>query len=181
MRKKILILTASARENGNSSRMAQAFAEGARKAGHVVTFFDTANSSIKPCRACDACFQTGSACVCDDDFNILALTLADAEVVVLATPLYWYSFPAGLKAALDKMYAFVIGDRRLRIQESVLLACGEIERTEVFDGLRRSYELIAQDRGWTDRGQVIVPNVNRVGDIEKTDALEQISQLAQQI
>ncbi len=181
MSKKILILTASAREHGNSNRMAQAFAEGVRKTGHAVTFFDAANSCIKPCRACDACFQAGSACVCDDDFNRLAPMLADAEVLVLATPLYWYSFPAGLKAALDKMYAFIIGDRQLRIQESVLLACGEIEQIKVFDGLRRSYELIVQDRGWIDRGQVIVPNVNRAGDIERTDALERISQLAQQI
>lgn len=177
MEKNILILTASARAGGNSDLMAQAFEEGARQAGHTVQVFRTAQSRIRPCLACDACFSNGKACAVDDGFNELAPLLEQADLLVLAMPLYWYSFPASIKAAIDKLYAFVIGGRELKIKEAVLLICGEIAEERVFEGAVRSYELILEDRGWTDRGRIVVPGVNKKGDILQTDALGRIRAL----
>ena len=102
MSKQILILTGSPRPNGNSFLLAEAFKKGAEEAGHTVHRFDTAHVEIDGCRACNQCYQHGKACVFDDDFNLLAPHLEKADVLVLATPLYWFSFPAQLKAALDK-------------------------------------------------------------------------------
>ena len=55
--------------------------------------------NIKGCKACKACYSKGAACVFDDDFNEIAPLMENADVIVMATPVYWYTFPAQLKAA----------------------------------------------------------------------------------
>lgn len=179
MKKQILLLTGSPRRKGNSDLMAEAFIEGATHAGHTVTVFETATKHIDGWRACDACFSKGKACVFNDDFNELALLLERADAIVFCTPLYWYSFPAQIKAAIDKFYSFIVGKRTMNIRESLLLACGEIEDSQIFSGLIKSYELIANDRGWKDSGHFVVTNVNEKGAILKTHALQKICKLGE--
>lgn len=94
MNKRILILTGSPRRGGNSDLMADAFAKGASEAGNIVMRFDTAHKHIQGCRACDNCFsKENKACIFNDDFNELASLMAESDVIVFCTPLYWYSFP----------------------------------------------------------------------------------------
>lgn len=181
MGKNILILTASARQGGNSNLMARAFREEAERAGHTVEVFDTAAHRILPCRACDQCFSAGRACVFADDFALLSPLLERADTLVLAMPLYWYTFPASIKAALDKLYAFIVGGKTLPIKEAVLLICGEIAEERVFEGAVRSYELILEDRGWKDSGRLVVPGVNKAGEIKETDALDRARALARSL
>lgn len=177
MKKNILVLTGSPRKGGNSDLMADAFIEGAINAGHEVIKFETATKNINGCKACNACFSKGVACSSKDDFNELAPLFEAADVIVFATPLYWYSFPSQIKAAIDKMYSFIVGQKPLKIKECILLVCGEINNKKVFDGIIKSYELIALDRKWKDRGQLIVPGVNNKGDIKNTDALKEAKKL----
>lgn len=172
MKKKILVLTGSSRENGNSDLMANAFIKGAIDAGHEVTTFETGKKKINPCRACDACFQNGKACIFNDDFNDLAPLLLSSDVLVFATPIYWYTFPASIKAAIDKMYSFIVGEKKSSIQEAILLTCGEFTDMRIFEGLIKTYELLLEDLSWKDKGQLIVPGVNEVGAILKTDGLK---------
>lgn len=178
MNKQILLLTGSPRKKGNSDLMAEAFIEGATRAGHTVNLFKTATKHINGCRACDACFSKGNACVFNDDFNELALLLK-ADAIVFCTPIYWYSFPTQIKAAIDKFYSFIVGNRTMNIKECMLLACGEIDDLQVFDGLIKSYELIAKDREWKDCGHLVVQAVNEKGAILKTNALQDIRKLGE--
>lgn len=171
MNKRILVLTGSPRVGGNSDLLAEAFIKGATESGNHIERFDAGRHTIKPCKACDSCFKNGKACVFDDDFNILAPLLLNSDVIVFATPLYWYSFPTTIKAAIDKIYSFIVGEKESTIREAMLLACGEIKEEQVFEGLRKSYELILEDRSWIDCGQLIVPNVNKKGDVINTNAL----------
>ncbi len=181
MSKNILILTGSPRPNGNSFLLADAFIEGAGAAGHTVQRFDTARAEIDGCRACNQCFKHGKACVFDDDFNRLAPMLEEADVLVLATPLYWFSFPAQLKAAVDKFYSLLMGKRPLKIKECALLVTAETEEMEDFAGIVKSYELIADYLQWQDRGKVLVPNVNLPGDIKGSPALDDARNLGKSI
>lgn len=174
MGKRILILTGSPRKGGNSDLMADAFAQGASEVGNIVVRFDTAHKQIQGCRACDNCFSKGKACVFNDDFNELASLMAESDVIVFCTPLYWYSFPAQMKAAIDKFYSFIIGKRDLPVKECMLLSCGELEDPHVFDGMVRSFELIAQDRGWKNRGHYLVNSVSEKGAISNTEYLQKI-------
>lgn len=172
-RKNILVLTASPRKNGNSERMADAFIKGALSNGHKVTKFETSNKEIHGCKACETCWSKGKPCSFQDDFDELAPLLEEADAIVFSTPLYWFSFPAQVKAAIDKMYAYVSKscNRPLKIKESLLLVCGADEDMKMFDGIIASYREIVHYMNWKEKGVLAVPKVNEKGDIEATDAL----------
>lgn len=120
----VLVVTGSPRKQGNSNKLAAAFTRGAEKAGHTVVRYATAHRKIGGCKACRACFSRGAACVFPDDFNELAEQMQRADAIVFATPLYWFSFPATLKAAINKFNAFHVAGVRLPITHSVLMMCG---------------------------------------------------------
>lgn len=60
---------------------------------------------------CETCFKTGKACSFDDDFNIIAPAILDADVIVFTMPVYWYSIPAQIKGVIDRMYSLVVGGK----------------------------------------------------------------------
>lgn len=118
MKKNILVLTGSFRRNGNSDLMAEAFIKGAQEAGHDVTKVETAHKSFSVCKACKQCYSNGKACPFDEAFSELAPHILDADVIVISTPLYWFTFPAQLKAALDKFYSFMVAEKSIKMKES---------------------------------------------------------------
>jgi multimeric flavodoxin WrbA len=179
MAKNILILTGSPRKGGNSDLLADAFIAGARQSGHTTVKYATAEKNIKGCKACKTCFSKEIACSFPDDFNELAPLLEQADMIVFATALYWFSFPTQMKAAIDKCYSFLIGKRTLKIKECVLMVCGVAEDEAEYDGIVKSYELIAHYQQWKNRGIIIVPAVNEKGDILKTDGLKRAEQLGE--
>lgn len=175
--KKILVLTGSPRLNGNSNRMAEAFIQGAKSAGNEILRFNAGNKNIKGCRACDTCFTKGKACSFNDDFDELAPLYEQADSLVIVTPLYYYSFPSELKAAIDKLYAFDASGRKLKIKECFLLVCGATDMEKDFEGIVRSFEIIAEFEQWDNRGHMIVPAVSAPDDIMKLDVLTTIEEL----
>jgi len=95
--KKILILSGSPRKNGNSDILCNEFAKGAMEAGHEVEKIRVAEKNIGYCRACYACRETG-ICAIKDDMAELMQKMIDCDVMVLASPVYFYSIDAQLKA-----------------------------------------------------------------------------------
>jgi len=170
--KKILVLTGSPRSGGNSDMMADAFIKGVRAAGHEVVKIKADEKNVRGCKACNTCYSKDTACVFDDDFNEIAPHIENADVIAMATPLYWYTFPAQLKAVIDKMYALYSGNKSINAKECVLMACAAEDDQEAFEGLIRSWNLIIKLLNWVEKGCLIVPGVNDAGDIEKTDALD---------
>lgn len=181
MSKNILVLTGSPRQGGNSDKLADAFIAGARQAGHTTVRYATAGKNIKGCIDCKTCFSKGVACSVPDDFNELAPLVEQADMLVFATPLYWFSFPTQLKAAMDKLYAFLIGDRALKIKECALLACAGDDDMSSFDGIEASYRLIARFLNWKDSGTILVPGLHENDDILKTDGLKRAEALGKSI
>lgn len=181
MAKNILVLTGSPRKNGNSDKLADAFISGAQQAGHTTIKFATAEKSIKGCIACQTCFSKGNACSIPDDFSELAPLVEQADMVVFACPLYWFTFPAQLKAAIDKFFSFLIGKRPLKVTGSALLVVGGGEELRIYDGIVRSYHLMAEFLGWKDCGVIIVPGVQDTQDILNTDGLKRAEALGKSI
>ncbi|MDR1831392.1 MAG: flavodoxin family protein [Fusobacteriaceae bacterium] len=175
--KEILVITGSPRVGGNSDKMAWAFARGAEGKGNRVSYFEAGKKDILACIGCNTCFTRGQACSFDDDFREMAPLLEKADAVVFCTPLYYYSFPGKMKAAIDKFYAFLVGKHDLRGKECALLACGYGHRPDEFEALTKLYDLIYCGLGWKDRGRVLVRKALRMGDIEKTDGLRQAEEL----
>ena len=82
MSKKITVITGSPRKSGNSFAMTDAFIKAAEAKGYSVERFDAAMMKIGGCHACETCYQTGKACSFDDDFNIIAPAIFEADVLV---------------------------------------------------------------------------------------------------
>lgn len=104
MSKKVLILSGSPRKNGNSDILCDEFARGAIEAGNDVEKIRVAEKSIGYCRACYACRGTG-VCAIKDDMAEVLQKMIDADVLVLASPIYFYSIDAQLKALIDRTVA----------------------------------------------------------------------------
>jgi len=104
--KRILVLKGSPREKGNSSTLADQVAAGATASGASVESFLLHAMDIKPCDACEACHKTGDGeCVISDDMQILYPKLRDADAIVVASPIYWFTMSAQTKLCMDRWYA----------------------------------------------------------------------------
>ncbi len=184
MSKNILVLTGSPRQLGNSALLADAFIQGAKSAGNAVQVFETAFHPVLPCKACDKCWSNDKPCIFEDDFSKLAPMLEEADVLVLCTPLYWFTMSAQLKAAVDKLYAYMQPNakRKLKIKECVLLCTAEgTEEDGNFEGLKATYKSIADYLKWTDRGRVLAGKTWEAGEIINTGKLKEALELGKTI
>ena len=181
MSKKIVVITGSPRKDGNSFAMTDAFIEAAEKKGHSVIRFDAAMKNVGGCHACETCLKSGKACSHDDDFNQLAPDIIDADAVVFTMPVYWYSIPAQIKGVIDKLFSLVVGGKDIAGKECALITCCEEDDMSVMDGVRVPIERSAALLKWKMAGEVLIPGVLKVGDIEKTDGCKQAAELADKI
>ncbi len=181
MSKKILVITGSPRKNGNSLAMTEAFIKAAEAKGHAVVRFDAAEMKIGGCHACETCFKTGKACSFDDDFNLIAPEILEADAIVFTMPVYWYSIPSQIKGVIDRIYSLVVGGKDITGKECALIACCEEEDMSVLDGVRIPMERTAALNKWKMVGEVLIPGVLNVGDIDKTDGCKQAAELADKI
>lgn len=100
--KKILIISSSPRKNSNSESLALAFADGAKAAGHAVEFISLRGKNINFCRGCFVC-QEKLRCVIHDDADEICQKALSADVLVFATPIYYYEMSGQLKTLLDRL------------------------------------------------------------------------------
>ena len=106
MGKKIVILNGSPRAKGNTAELIQSFTEGAESAGHTVTCFNLQKMNIHPCLGCCGGGENpDSPCVQKDDMDTIYPVYKDADMVVLASPLYFWTISGQLKCALDRLFA----------------------------------------------------------------------------
>lgn len=101
MSKKVLIISTSLRGNSNSEALAHEFAKGAKDAGHEVTEITLREKNIGFCKGCFACLKLGH-CVINDDAVEIAGMMHDAQVIVFATPIYYYEMSGQMKTMLDR-------------------------------------------------------------------------------
>lgn len=102
--KNILIISSSPRKNGNSQMLCEQFKRGAEEKGHMVTLVRLMEKIIGFCRACDGCMRNGGTCVLNDDMAEVLKLFQEADVIVLATPVYFYGISAQMKTFIDRTY-----------------------------------------------------------------------------
>ena len=125
--------------------------------------------------------QVSQACSYDDDFNTIAPDILEADTVVFSTPVYWYSIPAQIKAVLDKMFSFCVAGKDIAGKECAIIACCEEDDMSVLDGVSIPIERSAALLKWKMIGEVLIPGVLNVGDINKTDGCKKAVELADKI
>jgi len=183
MGRNILVLTGSPRKGGNSETLADAFIEGAASAGHNINKFQAAFKKIDGCRACEKCWTTGTACVFRDGFAELEPLLESADTLVFATPLYFFTYSAQIRAATDRFFAYIspLCLRPLKIKDTILLTCAEMEEDWIFDGLIASYKNSGRFMNWNDKGIIAVPEVSKKGDIAGSPYLDKARNLCKSL
>ena len=121
--KKIVILNGAGKKKGNTAAMIDAFKAGA--AGNEVAEFYLQTMNIRGCLDCGACRrkEKGSAepCAQKDDMNQIYSAVREADVIVFASPVYWWDITGTLKTAIDRLYAAVMNESAGSPKETVLL------------------------------------------------------------
>ena len=181
MGKNIVILNGSPRAKGNTAALVQSFSQGAEASGHKVTRFDLQTMTIHPCLGC---FGGGkdpsSPCVQKDDMEKIYPFYQDADLVCLASPLYYWTISGQLKCTFDRLFAVAEGNKDLENpkKECVLLMAAEgygFEETVYW------YDRLMKHLGWTDRGKILCGGVFQAGDIQGNAKLQEAYQLGQSL
>jgi len=104
--KRVLILAASPRKNGNSTLLALKAAEGVKAEGGEADVVEIGHLKIAPCNACDSCITKPEAgCVIKDDMQLLYQKIRASQSIIFATPVYWFNMSAQMKLVIDRAYA----------------------------------------------------------------------------
>ena len=170
MSKKVLIISTTPRKGGNSQRLAEAFAQGAREAGHAVEELTLAGKDLQFCRGCLTCIKT-QRCVIRDDAAAMVEAMKNADVIAFATPVYYYGMSGQMKTLLDRANPLYTADYGFR--DIYLLATAAEAEEHTVDGT------VTGLQGWIDcfekarlAGTVFAGGVTAVGEIEGHPALE---------
>ncbi len=156
--KKVLILSGSPRKGGNSDLLCDEFMRGAIESGNEVTKINVAEKKIAPCIGCYACNESGK-CIHKDDMAEILQAMIDSDVLVLASPVYFYSIDAQLKALIDRTVA-----RWLEVRDKefyYIATCADKEKSSL-------ETTIACFRGYAD----CVEGAREMGIIYGTGAYE---------
>ena len=171
MGKNVLILSGSPRKGGNSDLLCDQFAKGAREAGHWVEKVRVSEKKIAPCAACYYCRQSGGACARRDDMGELLQKMIDADVIVLASPVYFYSIAAQLKAVIDRTVARWLEVRDKEFYYIVTMADETDASADATLACFRGYADCVE--GAREMGVIIGSGVYEPGTVADTAAMEE--------
>lgn len=182
MRKKIVILNGSPRRRGNTSALVKAFAQGAENAGHTVTEFFLDGMKLHGCKGCFG-GRSGREypCVQRDDMAEIYSAVRACDVIVLASPLYYWTLSGQLKTVLDRLFALEEADGNLlrgHGRASALLMAAE--GRDFADALLY-YDHLMEHLSWKNLGHVLAGGNTAVGDIEGKPELSAAYDLGQSI
>ncbi len=167
MPKKIVILNGSPRKKGNTSTLIKAFTQGAESTGHTVTEFFLNSMNIRGCKGCFG-GHSGRDCPCvqRDDMDKIYPAVRECDVIVLASPLYYWNMSGQIRTAVDRLFALEEGDENLlrgHGRASALLMAAE---GHDFEDVLLYYNHLTGHLKWNNLGHVLSGGNGDIGDIE---------------
>lgn len=171
MQKKVLIISSSPRKGGNSDLLCDEFAKGAQEAGHATEKVYLQGQRIGFCMACYGC-KKGGVCVQKDDVAPILEKMASADVIVLATPVYYYTMTGQLKTLIDRTlpryYMNKISGKDFYFIVTAAEEKHTMERT--VDGLRGFIECLPDA---TLKGSIYGAGVYEKGEVKAKPVMEE--------
>ena len=168
---RILVLSGSPRRGGNTDALVDAFAEGARRQENEVEVIRVCDHDIHPCIGCNTCFsREGNRCFRDDDMTLVYEKLNAADVLILASPVYFYGISAQLKAVVDRLHTPM--RNTFHIRKLGLILVGAAELPALFDAILTQYELTMQFFSLEDAGRVLVRGAREKGSVTDDDLMK---------
>ena len=179
MGKKVLILSGSPRKGGNSDLLCDEFLRGAREAGHSVEKIRVAERKVAPCSACYYCRKSGGVCARKDDMAEILQKMIDAGVLVLASPVYFYSIDAQLKAVIDRTVARWLEVKDKEFYYIVTMADEAPASADTTLACFRGYADCVE--GAVERGAIIGSGVYEPGKVKDTPAMKRAYEMGRQV
>ena len=182
--KNIVVVTGGGRPKGNTAQLVDAFMKGAEEAGHSVEKVSLLKTEVKGCLGCNAC-RYGKPCVQKDGFNELVPKIKGADLVVFASPLYFWTISSKLKAFIERFYCIAEEDadppygryERYPVKDSALLMTSADEFFWTFEQAVSYYQFaVVNYIGFHDRGMVLAGgcgDTNGKPQIDKTGHLRE--------
>lgn len=175
-------MNGSPRQKGNTSALVKAFTEGAESVGHTVTEFFLGGMDIHGCKGCFGGHSSKECpCVQHDDMDKIYPVVKDSDVVVLASPLYYWTMSGQLRTALDCLFALEEGDGNLlrgNGRSSVLLMAAE---GHGFEDAVLYFDHLMEHLRWNNLGKVLCGGVMDVGDAQGRKELNDARELGRSI
>lgn len=171
---KIVILVGSMRKDGNTDLLAASFAKGAR-INNDVEIISVADNKVNPCIGCNSCFtKDGNSCFQKDDMVQIYEKLKTTDILVIASPVYFYGISAQLKAIIDRLHTPMRNE--FRIKKLALILVGAADLPELFDPIKMQYQLVLNFFHLNDAGMVLVRGAKEKGDVSD-EALDEAYRL----
>lgn len=166
MSKKIVILNGSPRRKGNTSALVREFTKGAESAGNMVTEFFLDSMDIHGCKGCFG-GHSGKACPCvqKDDMAQIYPAVKDCDVIVLATPLYYWNMSGQIRTAVDRLFALEEGDGNLLRGHGRSCALLMAAEGNGFEDVVLYFDHLMEHLQWKNLGHVLAGGNGDVGDI----------------
>lgn len=182
MGKKIVVLNGSPRKKGNTSTLVSEFIRGTREVGNDVTEFFLDEMNINGCKGCFGGHSSQECpCVQQDDMNLIYPVIKECDVIVLATPLYYWNMSGQIRTAIDRLFALEEGDGNLlrgHDRASALLMAAE---GHGFDDVVTYYDHLMEHLRWKNLGHVLAGGNGDIGDIKGKPEIEEAYKLGKSI
>lgn len=170
-KKKILVLTSSARKRGNTDLLSDEFMRGAEAAGHTTEKLHVSFMKINGCLGCLACQKNGGKCVQKDDMTEVYEKMKEADVIVFASPVYFYNFNAQMKAVIDRTIAL---NHTLENKVFYLVTTGVAPDEKYMSLIKENFKLYSTCfKGTTIGGMIVATGTNKKKDVLDTPFMKQ--------
>ena len=177
MSKKILVVKGSPRKNGNTSALADAFAKGAKESGNAVTEVVLKDKTIGDCMGCGVCQGNGGICVQKDDMTDIYEAMKQADVIVLASPVYFYTWTSLMKRIIDRTFAL---DNSLTNKKFYLLSAGAAPEERFMKTMTDSFRQYVDcfRAGGNEAGEILFAcGTNAPQDVKEMPVLKEAYQM----
>ena len=179
MSKNIVVLIGSPRENGNTETLADAFIKGAASSDNTVTKINLFKLKINDCVDCKYCSSHDGNCAQRDGMDEIYPILRQADMIVFASPVYFYGFSAQMKAVIDRLFASFA--KKFPITSCALLTVYEENNTTSPEPMISHYKAFTSLFKWENKGIIAVSHVYDKGAINNHSSLIQAEQLGRSI
>ncbi len=180
MNKKALILSGSPRKGGNSDLLCDVFLKGAEEAGHKVEKIFLRDKKISYCTGCGLCVSNAhTGCSQNDDMTEILDKMLEADTIIMATPVYFYTMDAQMKTLIDRCCAKYTKITNKEFYFIAAAADGDKSSLEAtFDGFKAFLSCLT---GAKEKGRIYAAGVWAAGEVENTELIKEAYEMGKSI
>lgn len=182
--KNILVIQGGGRPKGNTVQLMEHFAKGAQEAGHQIEIVSLLKNEVNGCIGCNAC-RHGKPCIQKDSFNNLVPKIKAADLIVFASPLYFWTISSKIKAFIERFYCLAEEDpnpplgryEKYPVRDCALLVTAADNFFWTFEQVTSYYKFtLINYMGFNDKGMILAGgcgDTNGKSQIDKTNHLKE--------